>query len=612
MIIKTSRAIYRSIKNETLVWGNRTVLVGENGAGKSNFLKAPELFFASSVKSVAEADYHAGKVANLIEVELTFGDLDERALRDFGLYVWDGLLRVMRRFDEDGESKYYSWSKQHQPFAVIRKVPLAADRRAPYTELRQREGYTDLPAWVSFPKADQAMREWERSGRVKCEWSLDKWDTSGTNNEMSRLSRYIRFVPIPAVLDASDEAEDKGSSAVKELMDAILRAKLESHDGWQDLNADIGRRYDGIAGELLQTSGKELQNELTDVLQMYAPNSAVKFDLERGGPLSLRPPLARLSLTEDGHQTTVDRAGHGTQRSLIIALLGMLARTRAKATTDHLGPTLVFSIEEPEIFQHPARQRYIARALKELAKVDESLSTPRVQVVFATHSLHFLPTDRIDDVRVIRKKAMEGEPGRSIVASLNLGECAEKLGMSVETLHKDLRRRLPQSLNEGFFTGLVVLVEGDADQVVLEVVAERLGYDFDELDIRLIPCSGKPGIPKPFVIFSELKVPTYVIFDGDNDGLNGTDNEKLVRLLGLDDEAFEQIVTDKATCFPGKMEETLNSDWGEERFHQGVPKNREAYQSVVEKAYYDGKRSDTIERVVRRIVNLRLAHRGGG
>jgi AAA15 family ATPase/GTPase len=60
---------FRSILEETLSCDSLTALVGRNGAGKSSFLRAMELFYDPAAK-VALEDFYAEDTSQDIEIAL--------------------------------------------------------------------------------------------------------------------------------------------------------------------------------------------------------------------------------------------------------------------------------------------------------------------------------------------------------------------------------------------------------------------------------------------------------------------------------------------------------------------------------------------------------------
>ena len=69
---------------------------------------------------------------------------------------------------------------------------------------------------------------------------------------------------------------------------------------------------------------------------------------------------------------------------------------------------------------------------------------------------------------------------------------------------------------EGFFADGVVLVEGLTEAAFLSTLATRLGKDWAEKSLAIIPASGKNNLDRIGIIFKGLDIPTYIIFDGDS------------------------------------------------------------------------------------------------
>ena len=79
MIIETIHIKnFRSILEETLHCENLTALVGANGAGKSSFLYALNLFYKSSL-TVKEEDYYNENTSTEIVIAVTFKNLTDEA-----------------------------------------------------------------------------------------------------------------------------------------------------------------------------------------------------------------------------------------------------------------------------------------------------------------------------------------------------------------------------------------------------------------------------------------------------------------------------------------------------------------------------------------------------
>ena len=177
-------------------------------------------------------------------------------------------------------------------------------------------------------------------------------------------------------------------------------------------------------------------------------------------------------------------------------------------------------------------------------------------------------------------------------------------------------------MGEGFFADVVVLVEGEDDRAAIQGSARSKKRDFDGLGITVIPCSGKSGIDRPLLIFMQLGISVYVVWDGDCGGNDARpeDNRYLLRLLGKPEQDWTEFVGDSSACFRVELEETLQDEIGSESFIQwlseaqqelGIPKKEHAFKNpaileyVVGKAASNNKTSSSLESIVENIIALR-------
>jgi putative ATP-dependent endonuclease of OLD family len=91
-----------------------------------------------------------------------------------------------------------------------------------------------------------------------------------------------------------------------------------------------------------------------------------------------------------------------------------------------------------------------------------------------------------------------------------------------ESARKTIEQLVPKTFSEGFFADGVVLVEGDTDRVIVEVLAERLGSPLDLIGISVLDTGGKANLHLPYCLLSEFEVPCYVLVDGMGRALQGS------------------------------------------------------------------------------------------
>lgn len=248
-------------------------------------------------------------------------------------------------------------------------------------------------------------------------------------------------------------------------------------------------------------------------------------------------------LSDDGFGGPVDRQGHGLQRAFIFTLLQYLARSSADVTevrgegegeADAVpapAPNLILAIEEPELYQHPTKQRHFAEVLRSLSGGALPGVEGVTQVAFACHSPMFVSLGRADEIRLVRRTDCEDTQFKQCeLKALDLAEVAQSLErgwghpegtFSAATLAPRLHI-LGTELAEGFFANGVVLVEGRSDKAALSAMARLMGRSFEAAGIALLSAEGKENLDRPLVVFRSLGIPTYVIWDCDE----GTNNAK--------------------------------------------------------------------------------------
>ncbi len=555
---------FRSIVDETLECTQLTALLGANGCGKSSFLRALDLFYSSRPRITAD-DFYAGDTSHSIEIEVTFAALTKEEQKRFCDNLGPEGLRIVRVFSlRDGKphDKCYGYRAQNPDFMAIRASANATEQKRLYLQLCQQDQYAQLPRWTRKEDALACLIEWEREHKDCCTPERDSGDFfSFEKGVPGDLSQYTRFIFIPAVRDAETDATERKGSAITELMDVLVRNVLANRDDIKNLKAEFQQRYDDIFNRESLPEVTELETQLTQTLMSYVPGASVTLSLRTNNIVDIPMPRVEVQLTEDGYSSDITRKGHGFQRGFILTVLQhlavaqpLIAPTQKASETlvqDQQLATLILAIEEPELYQHPARQRHFANILSKLAGGTVNGVAHQTQVLYCTHSPLFVNIDWFDNLRLLRKSDAEAAnmPKTTIVTSSNLNQVADILWRASErtqspytgeSLRPRLRSLMTPSMNEGFFAEVVVLVEGEDDHAAIHAIANLLDYDLESQGICVIPCNGKSNLGKAAAIFKSLEIPTYVIWDSDHGSLtrqNEIDRAKeenhcLLRLMG--------------------------------------------------------------------------------
>jgi putative ATP-dependent endonuclease of OLD family len=604
---------FRSLRDVKVSFERQTAILGGNGAGKSTILKALDKFYGAS-SSVSVEDCFGRNLDEPVEIGLTFTDFSEAERKTFASHIVDEELSVLRVFDVRGgksSGRYYGFIKGHAPFSSIRNAESANPKRAAYKDLRESGNaiYADLPAVGRAEDIELQLVQWELRHEDECTMVRDDGQFLGfANVAKGSLSKSTSFVLIPAVRDAAADAIDGRGSPISQLMELVVKSAIQRRKDFQDWQERASEEYRQLVNPDNLTELKALADTLTSSLRMLYEETAVSLDWRPASDFSVPLPTADVSLEDGGFPSTVEKQGNGLQRAFILTLLQHLARATMLSTQNADGqivdaaesaglepvpgaipdlkgiperqallPGLILAIEEPELYQHPTKQRHFARVLGLLSDGSLPGVATQMQVVFASHSPYFVCVDRFDEVRLARRHPIPQVTHKECVlreSSLrhvcSLLEVAQ--GKAAGTYSEDgLRARLhilTPELAEGFFADVVVLVEGESDRAAIKAIASVKGVDLEAQGIAVLSANGKHNLDRPAAIFQSLDIPVYAIWDCDRKGekIDGeTANRALQRLLGSPEAEVVGAgsrITDSFACFESELEATLKNELG--------------------------------------------------
>lgn len=608
MIIKSVHVKnFRCILNETLNCESLTAIVGPNGAGKSSFLRALEFFYASGPR-FSQDDFYNNDTEHDIEISISFTGLEEEATRRFALYLNGGELTVTRVLSlRDGKpsAKFHGATLQNGDFIPVREAGSATAVRQKYSELKQKPEYADLPSVNHQTAALEAMRQWELAHLEECSTQRDNGQFFGfTEVAQGYLGRFTRLISIPAVRDALEDATEGKGSAITEILDLVVRATLANRNELKELRQQAQQRYDEVMSGDTTDELRQLEGNLTSTLKTYVPDASVELKWITQGGVDIAMPRADIKLVEHDYSTMVAKAGHGLQRAFILTMLQQLAAVQAETSkgdedVEGLGltkqeaslqgssfavPSLVLAIEEPELYQHPSRQRHLASTLLKLASGELPGVARRTQVIYSTHSPLFVGIDRFNQVRVLRKVTNgSGRPRIAKVVEVTGDAVAKALWAACdgkdrsgnpvpeytwETLRPRLQAIMTPWMAEGFFADVVVLVEGEDERTSILGAALARGFDFESQGIAVIPSRGKSSLDRPCLIFMSFGIPVYVIWDSDKGkrDANPRENHILLRIAGGQVSDWPCGVYDGYACFEIRLEDTVRVEIGQQKF----------------------------------------------
>lgn len=623
---------FRSLRRVSIHPKDIMALVGRNNSGKSNVLKAIELFFEGSTRLLDNECFYDHKTKQPIEIFITFEELSDWEVEKFKPWMYEDKLIVGREIVcVDSESFIIN-------NLAITKVP---ETEWLQEELINSEMITDwwarrnelkingLDFGTELGTSRPTVGKWKEAAKVFSQKHRDEipWKKERRENPKGYpgvlKGALPEFILIPAVRDISEETKVVKANPFGKLINSVLEKISQEHK-------DVIKEQLNKVEKLLNRSENgeriaEIKNIETRLNQLMYELMDCDIEIEMAMP-QLREVFGYAKIfANDGVRTTIETKGHGMQRSMIFTILRTYAElTHVQKAGEKAGQrTTIFAIEEPEIYLHPQSQRTLMSVFREIANDKD-------QVIYSTQSSLFVDIGHFDEVCIMRREKKD-ENWESYPTQLSISLLIEDLKKrkGIEATEESIREHYSHVfnpiINEGFFADKVVIVEGPSEQYSLPIYASSIGYDLDRENVSVVHSDGKGQMDRLKRVFEGFKIPTYTWFDADKNSEEKEVIDKTRELLWMLGERVDRIediktnVSDKYTVLEYNFEETLSSELADyENLVQesiktlgptGKPLKHRFIANMLKKKINNGESVDdvipiTIVRIVERIKEL--------
>ena len=560
---------FRTFKDCTLNLEKYTSLVGTNGAGKSTILFALNVFFReiegspTDVDRLDKEDFHEGDTRNPIEISVTFCDIDDGAEKEFSDFVRHGELTIMAKatYDQNAEAAVVEQFAQRRGikkfgdcFELIDTVGKSSEAKDAYSKLR--EEFEDLPEAKTGKKMKAALFEYEKNNIEQCELIPSRGQFYGTKKGENMLEKYVQWVYVPAVKDATEESAEKDSTMLGKILSRSFGEKAEFESELEDLKKEMFGKYQKLLkskrGHLRKVS-KAITSRLGEWCHPDA-RAVLEWSDDLDKSLKVEGPGIQLKAGERVFEGELARLGHGFQRSYLLALLQELAFSEDKSA-----PTLILGCEEPELYQHPSQARHLSDVL-------EGLSTKKAQVIVSTHSPYFIRGEYFESLRMVR---YDREKAQSCIFAATFEEINKQVheitGGQIsgpdtqDTQMAKLEQSLQPGLSEMFFSPKIVFVEGPEDEAYITslLIATDSWSEYRRCGTHIVRVNGKNGFLIPLIITEILSIPRFVVFDADANVVSKEDKGLINDHKKKNAEILSLVGGDASVPFP---EETVFED----------------------------------------------------
>jgi putative ATP-dependent endonuclease of the OLD family len=303
---------FRNLKNINIYPAKTTVIVGENNAGKSNFIHALRLIF--------------DPMADRLRLDLTEADINDEA-RKAGKLFFTIIVEV-------GDLQ------KHIDVEAVFK-----DRISEVKETK--ETYITIEG------------KYEKDAEGYYAFTVNVLSPEGKANDPQKMTfRMNKTLPL-FFLEALRDAERDTRATGRSLLAQML-AEVDFSDVQEDIQHALREANSALS------SGKDvsvLTEGITNQLTQLTPGgqSQIKLSVSDEDPLNIRRNF-RLGYQKSPAHDLSDLSRHGTG----LQNLALIAIFRHRISTSKVGSPIL-AIEEPEAHLHPHAQRRLYRELDETA-----------------------------------------------------------------------------------------------------------------------------------------------------------------------------------------------------------------------------------------------------
>ncbi len=341
----------------------------------------------------------------------------------------------------------------------------------------------------------------------------------------------------PCVYLGADRTFDKHLSFYDWTLIGRIRRAFHAKSG--PIKTDLEDKFSEIVELFDRINGfREFKDDFTDFFaELQADTGAqLKISFQPYTPSNYFKTLQIVATDPStGSPIDLDELGEGSRNLALLALMRSFAKNLRAAGEEASG---ILALEEPEIYMHPQAQRHLYSILKDLA-------VSGMQVIVTTHSTHFIDTEEFDSIgRVVQIPDDEDETLRQTkvicVSKAKLVKTCIETGVpATKCDHANIapfyKTTSNSSLNEGFFSRALILVEGETEEMALPIWLDQLGFNCNLKGVSIVRVNGKNQMPKYWRMFASFEIPLLILVDDDDDvtGSKRKSNLNLAKCLGL-------------------------------------------------------------------------------
>lgn len=488
-ISKLTLVNYRNFKNTNLTFqrGVNTI-IGENGAGKSNILRAIRLLLDDNMVRAAhrleESDFNRALdqwTGHWIIISMEFEDLSpDEAVQALFLHGTAGIPA--------GPISKATYNLIFRPKKEIR-LKLSALDDFDFAELKA------IRAGITIDDYETIF-----TGRSSADFSDPAtYQRIVGDFEFCSFSRETEFpelgAKVPGFLSVTKEVSLTFIQALRDVVAEFhnnrtnpLLTLLKSKSGEIDAAAlvPIMDKVRGLNGAIegledVQAVRKHILQTIKDTAgETYSPTSlSIRSDLPEDAEQLFQSLRLFIGEAEDGYEGTINELSLGGA-NLIYLTLKLL---EFKYQREKMAIANFLLIEEPEAHIHTHIQKTLF----------DRIAYQDAQVIYTTHSTHISEVSNVRNVNILGRRG----------AFCEAYQPATGLDPAQVT---SIQRYLDAVRSNLLFAKSVVLVEGDAEEILIPALVKQvLGLSLDELGLSVINIRST-GFKNVAALFHDIRI----------------------------------------------------------------------------------------------------------
>lgn len=466
------------------------VVIGENDSGKTNLMQAIRLVLDKRMdwrdKEISEKmfpDMLDDWRGHIIIISLRFAELDENKEEEAilkylsGNQNKEGALTWFCLPDSRMRKELSECRNQGELCECLKKITINN-----YTSIITCGAYVDFLDDEIYEKMVGKLESGICAFTEKLNESFYGCEgKTGFNGIDFIRNKLVDFTYISALRDAVNDMKQQYNPLMTMLRQIETKISPSDKEKVENLIGSVNATIAGV--EEVKKLSEGINNKILEsVGNTYAPDIMLRSEVSG----DIKDIFRKLKIkSKQNKEFDLDTIGLGSTNIIYIALK-LMEYSYVKELEEIQSKYFILLFEEPEAHLH----KHIQMALFEKTGIDVNEG---IQVLMTTHSDNISASSKISRMNIISK----GNKGSRVMQPYT-GLTAE------EIMH--IERYLDVKRSELLFSKSVILVEGDAEEILIPVMVKKcLGISLDELGVSLINI-GSVGFSNIYKLFHDTRI----------------------------------------------------------------------------------------------------------